>query len=652
MSEFQKKLSKKKILEPLNEQQRLPVKDYEGASIVLAGAGAGKTKMLVSRTAYMIADGIDPANILLFTFTRKAANEIKERVIKSIGEEGKEVTIGTYHSFCCRLLRKYVGDLDGPWKRNFSIYDDDDIKGIIKDILKTIENDKENPIRHKEVAGKISKWKEHMMSPVQAKTQAAQKGEKGKRELVIAEIYERYNQAIHENNAFDFDDLIYYAIRLFEKRPNVERIISNRYKYIVVDESQDSGARDLTLITHLMGKNNNICLVGDDYQSIYSFRGSDINLFFDFVEKHHLKKFYLDRNYRSTQVIVNAAQQVVNHNEGQFEKHLFSKNKKGEKIVSFRAPSAKMEGTRVTQIVKALKNHGYKYSDIAVLYRISSSSRRVEDSFMANSIPYAMRSGTPFYARSEIKDIMSYLRFAFNMNDQVALERALRRPKKGLGDKAIENVLTTCFCNDLYDTMNLNKLSKLTQDNAFHLRAKAKSGWDSFLENIRFIVENAERPPVDTIETLINRINYIKFLQDSYDDEEEFQSRKANVEELMNLSADYTSLEEFIEDMTLNETEQEEDGGQADQVNLMTIHGSKGLEFRAVILIDACEERIPCVFSDIEEERRLFYVAMTRAKELLFITNAKTGRDKKGYDVERRPSRFLSEIGKDFIIRR
>ena len=240
-----------------------------------------------------------------------------------------------------------------------------------------------------------------------------------------------------------------------------------------------------------------------------------------------------------------------------------------------------MEGTRVTQIVKALKNHGYKYSDIAVLYRISSSSRRVEDSFMANSIPYVMRSGTPFYARSEIKDIMSYLRFAFNMNDRVALERALRRPKKGLGDKAVENVLTTCFCNDLYDTMNLSKLSKLTQDNAFHLRAKAKSGWDSFLENIRFIVENAERPPVDTIETLINRIDYIKFLQDSYDDEEEFQSRKANVEELMNLSADYTSLEEFIEDMTLNETEQEEDGGQADQVNLMTIHGSKGLEFRA-----------------------------------------------------------------------
>ena len=395
---------KDKILNELNEQQRLPVMDYEGASIVIAAAGSGKTKTLVARTAYMIEDGVNPKNILLFTFTRKGADEIKERIVKCIGEKGKRVTVGTYHSFCVRLLRHYVEAL-GIWDRNFSIYDAEDSEKMFKDILKNM-GETAKGLTSSAVASQISRWKDLMMSVTNAETEAA--NEKDSNKGIIAQVYRTYTEKMHAQNSMDFDDLIYVTIRLFEKFPDIKEEVNKQYRYITADEGQDSAPRDLELIYHLGGQDMNVCICADDFQAIYSFRGTNIDSFFEFIEQYKLKKFFLSRNYRSTQTIVDAAQSVIEHNQNQFEKEVYSKGAKGNPVVIYNVPDEKMEALRATQIVKALNNKGYDLKDIAVLYRASYMSRKIEDAFVANGIRYRMLSGTPFYARKEIKDLIAY----------------------------------------------------------------------------------------------------------------------------------------------------------------------------------------------------------------------------------------------------
>ena len=635
----QKLTRKEEILNELNEQQRLPVVDYKGASIVIAGAGSGKTRVIVARTAYMIEDGVDPKSILLFTFTRKAANEIKDRVIHQIGEKGKKVTVGTYHSFCVRLLRKYVEAL-GIWDRNFSIYDTEDSEKILKDILKKM-GDTVKGMTSTYVAAQISRWKEKMMSVSEAGVESENDSSKG----IVAQIYKTYSENLRAQNSMDFDDLIYVTIRLFEKFPEIKEQVNKKYRYIVADESQDSGTRDLEMIFHLGGTEMNVCLVGDDYQSIYSFRGSNIESFFEFVNQHKLKKFFLSQNYRSTKTIVNAAQSVIEHNISQFEKDISSENEKGNPVVVYEVPDEKTEALRATQIVKALNNKGYNLNDIAILYRASYMSRKIEDAFVANGIRYRMLSGTPFYARKEIKDLIAYFRFLLNPKDQMALERALKCPAKGIGDASILQI-SSCLYDSEYDILETGQLKSILSN--IKLRGKAQKGLELFTSIIETLEEEKNKlTPVKLLQRLVILAGYFDFLKE--DDKESFEDRKNNVEELYNIAAEYSSLEDFVDNITSNDSDENED---TEAVNMLTIHGSKGLEFRVVILVGCNQGSIPHFRSieegNIEEERRLFYVAMTRAKELLFMTRPKRTIHN-GAPFFQMPSIFLKEIDKQYV---
>lgn len=635
------KTTKNKILSELNEQQQKPVIDYKGPSIVLAAAGSGKTRVIVSKAAYMIEDGVNPKNILMFTFTRKGANEIKERVVKQIGEKGKFITVGTYHSFCARILRQYV-EAFNIWGNNFSIYDAEDSEKILKEILKeTGENAKETTLPA--AVSQISHWKERMVSPANAEIEAANDTDSNKG--IIAQIYKTYAQKLRAQNAMDFNDLIYVTIRLFEKFPEIKKQINKKYKYIIADESQDSSPTDLELIYYLGGDKMNICLVGDDGQSIYSFRGSNIVSFFSFVKKFKLKKFYLSQNYRSTKTIVDAAQSVIEHNQNQFEKEVFSDNAQGNPVVIYNVPDEKTEALRATQIVKALNNRGYDLKDIAVLYRVSYMSRKIEDAFITNGLKYKMLSGTPFYARKEIKDVMSYFRFLLNIKDQTALDRALRFPTKGIGDASLLRIFT-CLYESNHVILEMSQLKDIIPE--LNLRGKTKKGFELFTAVMETLDEEKNvLKPVDLLQRLLTLTGYLNFLKE--DDKESYEDRKKNLDELCNIAAEYDSLEDFVGNITTNDSDSEE---HVDAVNLLTIHGSKGLEFRAVILIGCNQGSIPHFKSieegNIEEERRLFYVAMTRAKELLFLTRPKRTIHN-GAPFFQTSSIFLKEIDKQYV---
>lgn len=630
--------TKEKILEKLNEQQRLPVIDYEGASIILAGAGSGKTATIVARTAYMIEDGIPASQILLFTFTRKGANEIKDRVMANIGAKAKGVTVGTYHSFCCRLLRKHIESLNGPWTRKFSIFDADDCEALIKEIVK---DDDRIDMKPGAILSAISGWKEKMMTPQEALTEAQGLDD----ETGAADIYKIYAAKLRELNAVDFDDLIFLTIKLFEQCPDIKKKINNRYHYITADESQDSSPRDLELIYHLGGTLMNICLVGDDWQSIYGFRGSDISSFFYFVKEFELKKFYLERNYRSTKTIVNASKAVIAKNHDQFKKDVFSENADGRPITLYTMPNEEGEANRVTQIVKALNHHGIALNDIAILYRLSYLSRKVEDSFLANGIEYRMLSGTPFYSRKEIKDIMAYLRFVINPNDQLAFERAITRPKRGIGEKTLLKIVT-CFYGVDYDMISLQRMKDVLESGA--VKGKTKKSFENFVAIVEELNEQRDvLPPKEMVELVLTTTGYLEFLKN--EDKESYDDRLGNIKELCEIASKYDSLEDFVGNMAVNEADAEkEEEGPDNKINMMTIHGSKGLEFKAVIVIGCNQGTLPhykaVMEGNIEEERRLFYVAMTRAKELLFLTRPKTT-FVRGVPMNQSPSVFLREIG-------
>lgn len=627
---------KTKILSELNEQQKKPVLDYKGASIVIAGPGSGKTHVLISRTAYMIEDGIDPKSILLFTFTKKGANEIKERIVKRIGARAKNITVGTYHSFCGRLLRKYVHVLK-TWKSNFSIYDADDSLSVITKIIKE-DDELSKSVKPETALNVISRWKDDMMSAQDAISTAKENHEK-----LCARIYDIYSRELRAQNAMDFDDLIFYMVKILEEYPDVKERVNKRYRFLTADEIQDSSPRDLHLIELLGGKDMNVCLVGDDFQCIFSFRGSNIQSFFDFVEKYKLKKFLLEQNYRSTRTIVSASKSVIKHNKDQFEKSVFTENDQGTPVVLYVMQDERSEAMRVTQIVKALEKRGIPLNEIAVLYRMSYLSRKIEDSFLANSIKYRMLSGLPFYARQEIKDLMAYLRFVMNPMDQVALERALTRPKRGIGEVSLVSIFTSVYEDDIIDVDQLSDISP-------EIKGKAKKGYENFVavvQELNDMYKNGSTP-LELIERLIGLTGYLDFLKKEH--KEDFDDRKRNIEELMNIAESYLMLEDFVGNMTINETDSEEQDDSG--VNMLTIHGSKGLEFKAVIIVGCNQGIIPhfkeVEAGDISEERRLFYVGMTRAKELLFLTRAKMA-IRNGAPSFTSPSVFLNEIDKQYI---
>jgi ATP-dependent DNA helicase pcrA len=584
----------------------------------------------------MIEDGIDPKSILLFTFTKKGANEIKERIVKRIGTRAKNITVGTYHSFCGRLLRKYVHVLK-IWKSNFSIYDADDSLSVITKIIKEDDELSKN-VKPETASSRISRWKDDLMSAQDAISAAKENHEK-----LCARIYDVYSRELRAQNAMDFDDLIFYAIKILEGYSDVKEQVNKRYRFLVADESQDSSPRDLRLIELLGGKDMNVCLIGDDAQCIFSFRGSNIQSFFDFVEKYKLKKFLLEQNYRSTRTIVSASKSVIKHNKDQFDKSVFTENDQGTPVVLYAMQDERSEAMRVTQIVKALEKRGVPLNEIAVLYRMSYLSRKIEDSFLANFIKYHMLSGLPFYARQEIKDLMAYLRFIMNPMDQVALERALTRPKRGIGEVSLVSIFTSVYEDDIIDIDQLSDISP-------EIKGKAKKGYENFVavvQELNDMYKNGSTP-LELIERLIGLTGYLDFLKKEH--KEDFDDRKRNIEELMNIAESYLMLEDFVGNMTINETDSEEQDSNG--VNMLTIHGSKGLEFKAVIIVGCNQGIIPhfkeVEAGDISEERRLFYVGMTRAKELLFLTRSKMA-IRNGAPSFTSPSVFLNEIDKQYI---
>lgn len=650
-----KEENKRKILEPLNEAQKEAAKSYRGFNVVTAGAGSGKTKLLVSRTAYMIEDGVPASSILLFTFTKKAANEIKERVESYIGDKAYGITVSTYHSFCAHQLRKYAYYVG--YKDNFSIIDEDQQKAIVKKCLKET-NSLTNP---ETIIAAISSLKGKYLSP---RKYAATIDEDDDEQQELAIMYELYEKILKNNNCMDFDDLLYYMVKILEEYKEVQHQLWRKFKYICADECQDSSKLDLRFIMLLVNPEEpNICFTGDDQQSIYSFRGANVEHFIKTMNSYEHKNFMLGQNYRSTKNIVNGAESLVRYNNNTENRKVFTENKDGEKILHITARTPVQEANKICQIIKNGVDSGeMSYKDAAILYRVSYLSRNLENAFLRYNIPYEVIGGLSFYDRKEIKDIISYLDFFTNPENLFSFQRIVKL-QPGVGDKTIETITDyTGKKMASYATITLGDMLGILSDpeSADKKEKRALDKIHGFVEKcneiMNYLDKNSPVEPAKLIKKIIVVFNYDNYLANF--DEETYDERKKNITELINFAETYDDVSEFLADaLTANEGEEDSnDDKDADKVKLMTIHASKGLEFPIVFVVDVNDGVIPswrCNEAEnpalaVQEERRLFYVAMTRAKENLIIFNTdmmmRSGSMRDVY-----PSKFISQINKDYI---
>lgn len=628
--------SKREILDALNDEQKEPVLNYLGPSLVVAGPGSGKSHTICSRTAYMIEDGVDPENILLFTFTKKASGELRDRVYNRIGKKANGVTIGTYHSVCSRILRKYCTYLG--YEPNFSIYDQEDKIAVLKEILKG------STIKPALVGNLISDWKSSMTTPSKALTNAETSYHE-----TAAIAYEAYEKKMKSLNSFDFDDLISKAIEILENYPSVQEELHNKYKFIMADEFQDSSEMDITFIKLMTGPEENLCVILDDEQSIYGFRGANVQAVLEIQDSFpSMQEFVLRRNYRSTKNIVSASRSLISHNTEQIKKEVYTDNQEGEKVMYFECKNLKDEAINVVKIIKTLQKHkDCKLSDIAILYRMSYLSRSLEEAFLRNNISYEMVGGSPFYARKEIKDVMSYLKFAFNPQDTQSFDRIINTPKRGIGERSLEKVYA------IANSTNCDKIDLVEACKVAPLKGKALKELKGFVKTIEklsnMISQNS--PPEEMLSVILEETGYQDHLRELDDNVEE---RIANIIELRSIAMSSLTLEDFIYSMALNVDAQDDQGEVQDKVKMLTMHSSKGLEFKAVIVIGANEGTTPHwkadTLSQIEEERRLFYVAMTRAEEMLFITRSRVSITN-GAPSMARESVFLEEIDESYMIK-
>lgn len=643
--------TQQELLEYLNEQQRKPVLDYTGSSLIIAGAGSGKTACIVSRTAYMIQDGIAADSILMFTFTRKGANEIKERIVKMVGPEGDKVTVGTYHSVCGRLLRSYCEYIG--YKKHFSIYDPVDSMTVLSKIIS--DNSKKlimpPKMKPENVSSLISWYKENMMNPSAAIQYANDK--KSSYHKYSARIYEMYQKELRDCNAMDFDDLIYNVIILFEEHPEVKAAVNDHYRYIVADEVQDSSPRDLRLIYHLAGEGRNLCMVGDDAQSIYSFRGANLGAFFDFVKEYNFKQYRLERNYRSTQTIVDAAQNLIENNEEQLEKKCFSENAKGQGIVVLKAPNEYDEAIMIAKAVNQFKKNGYKGSDIAVLYRLNKVSRKIEDAFVKSGIRYAVLSGKPFYMREAVRDCTAYLRLVLNPLDYAAFIRVINVPKRYIGDVTLERIskLINSIKDDIITLEDVEK--EVLKECGLNKRQTA--GFQNFICVIKELTRlyNDGNKAEELIEAFVKLTNYEEYAA-IY--EGGADNALANLEELKLVARECgNTVDNLVNEISMCDTQAKDentDNEDDDKVNMLTVHGSKGLEW-PVVIVAGCHNK--CFPNEnrgglnMEEERRLFYVAMTRAKSNLIITYPVSHIVYGKFPEKCGASKFVDEINDEYL---
>ena len=627
------------IYDKLNDKQKQAVFTTEGPVLLLAGAGSGKTGVLMHRIAYLIEEKhIDPYNIMAITFTNKAAKEMKERIGKLIGEEGNFVWVMTFHSSCVRFLRRFIDRIG--FDNSFTIYDSDDQRTLMKKIFK--EYDVNSKVyKERTVLNAISNCKNELMSPSEYMKAAIDSYEKG-----LARLYELYQSALKKNNALDFDDLICKSVELFEKCPEVLDYYQNRFRYIMVDEYQDTNTAQFRLIYLLAQKYKNICVVGDDDQSIYKFRGANIENILSFEERlENVKVIKLEQNYRSTGNILDAANAVIKNNRGRKDKRLWTEWESGDNIELRQFQTANEEADN---IIKDIKNRARQnFRDFAVLYRTNAQSRLLEERCVTLGVPYQLIGGVNFYQRKEIKDVLAYLKTIANGNDDIALLRIINVPKRGIGATTIAKVVDYANANDisLYDAMSISENAGV---------GKASEKIKNFIDMIEYFREKIDKKAniSSIIEELLDKTGYIESLYD--EGEIEGESRKDNIEELINKSTEYEDgeLSLFLEDVSLVADIDRMDEN-ADRITLMTLHGAKGLEFDTVYLAGMEEGLFPSAMSanskeDLEEERRLAYVGITRAKKNLILTSAKQ-RMINGETRYSLMSRFVNEIPRELL---
>lgn len=647
-------------IEELNESQRAAVLYGDGPSLVIAGAGSGKTRVLTYKIAYLLENGYNPWNILALTFTNKAAREMKERIARQVGEQrARFLWMGTFHSVFSRILRAEASHIG--FTSQFTIYDSADSKSLIRSIIKEMGLD-EKTYKPGSVQARISNAKNHLVSPSgYAANKEAYEGDLAAKMPAIRDIYSRYRERCRQAGAMDFDDLLVYTYILFRDFPDVLARYREQFRYVLVDEYQDTNYAQHSIVLQLTKENQRVCVVGDDAQSIYSFRGADIDNILYFTKIYpDTKVFKLEQNYRSTQTIVRAANSLIEKNERQIPKEVFSEKERGEAIGVFQAYSDVEEGDIVTnKIAQLRREHDYEYSDFAILYRTNAQSRVFEEALRKRGMPYKIYGGLSFYQRKEIKDIIAYFRLVVNPNDEEAFKRIINYPARGIGDATVGKIITAATDN------NVSLWTALCEPITYGL--SINKGTHTKLQDFRALIEQfmADVTVKNAYEIGTEIIRQSGIINEvCQDNSPENLSRKENIEELVNGMNDFcamrqeegntnVSLIDFLSEVSLLTDQDSDKEGDGEKVTLMTVHSAKGLEFRNVFVVGMEENLFPSGMAGdspraMEEERRLFYVAITRAEEHCFLSFAKT-RFRYGKMEFGSPSRFLRDIDTRFL---
>ena len=633
-------------LKELNDKQYEAVINTEGPCLVIAGAGSGKTKVLTYKIAYLVGEKkVLPWNILAITFTNKAANEMRERAETLVGEAVKDIWMGTFHSICVRILRKFIDRIG--YNSSFIIFDTSDQKTLVKQCMKELQID-DKTFNERGVLSEISNAKNEMLEPDQYSIRVGNDFRRSK----IAKVYELYQKRLKDNNAIDFDDIINFTVKILMENPDVLEYYANKFKYVLVDEYQDTNKSQFTLITLFASMHGNVTAVGDNDQGIYSFRGADISNILNFEKDFPGTKIIkLEQNYRCTGNILRVANEVIKNNEVKYEKKLWTQNEEGTLPKVYSADNEYDEGSYIAQQIEHLRREEYyKYSDFAVLYRMNTQSRAIEDIFRRENIAYKIIGGLKFYERKEIKDIIAYLRLIQNPSDNLSLNRIINEPKRGIGKTSLDNIAQVAEQNNtsMYEVIKNADQYGL---NRVYLNSR------EFVDTIENLIAKKDSLKVsDLIKQTLSKTGYTKALE--LENTVEAENRIANLDEFLTVAMEFedesveNSLSDFLEGITLSSDIDNADE-EVDSVTLMTLHSAKGLEFPVVFLVGMEEGIFPGYQSmqepkELEEERRLCYVGVTRAKENLFLTCAKQ-RTVFGSTSCNMISRFLNEIPAELL---
>ena len=635
------------LLTGLNKEQQQAVQHTEGPLLILAGAGSGKTKVLTVRIAHLLAQGVNPYEILAITFTNKAAKEMKSRVEGLVGDVANRIWLSTFHSFCAKFLRFELDNFLG-YNSNFTIYDTSDSQAVIKTSLKALNlDDKYYPVGA--MIGAISDAKNKLLFASEFRKQA-----RAFYQQKVADVYEYYERELRKNNALDFDDLLLVAVKLLQSNEAVLDKYSKRFRYVMIDEYQDTNHAQYLLAKLLASHWKNIAVVGDADQSIYAWRGADIQNILDFEKDYpNCTSIKLEQNYRSTKIILDAANAVIENNEGRPKKNLWTDKTEGAKIQHFTAQSEHEEAAFIGDtIAKKHDIHGVPYGDMAILYRTNAQSRVLEEALIKRALPYTMVGGTKFYDRKEIKDVLAYLRVLYNPFDDLSLLRIINVPKRSIGATTVAKLQDYARANGTSLFMTLTQLHLVDT-----IKGKTKEKLEEFgILIFTLVAEMEDKTVLDILESILDRTGYLAQLEESTDPQD--QARAENIGELLSVAKDFQdtnptgTVEDFLEQVALvndvDSFEQEES-----KVTLMTLHAAKGLEFPIVFLGGLEEGLFPHSRTlmnpeEIEEERRLAYVGITRAEKELYISNATT-RTVFGRTSSYLPSRFIDEIPEELV---